>query len=126
MAIAFLKVVSDSRVMASGIKANLESLIKRGLGEAYANGLDEKAERLFQLNSEQEMLKGKLKEKTSELNALVSDLKKFKIQKFKIQRFKDSFYADCMDFNANSPDLRLLKSAPICVEICVNPRETDL
>jgi hypothetical protein len=84
MAKRFSKVVSDGKVMASGIRANQSVVGKHGLDEAYAKDLDTKADRVLELNNEQEMLKGKLKEKTAELNTLVSELGKNTVNASKI------------------------------------------
>ncbi|MDR1602454.1 MAG: hypothetical protein LBS42_08510 [Tannerella sp.] len=84
MAKAFSKTVSDGKVMASGIRANANVLSKRGLDEAYAKGLDAQADRVLELNNEQELLKGKLKEKTAELTVLVGELEKNTVNAAKI------------------------------------------
>ncbi len=72
----FSTVVSDGKVMASGIKANQSVLAKRGLDEAFAKEVDTLADIVLQLNNEQEALKSRLKEKTVELNATLEKLQK--------------------------------------------------
>jgi hypothetical protein len=76
MARVFSKVVADSKVMASGIRANSSVLVKHGIDEVCANDLETRAGRILELSREQEILKGNLKQKTAELNALVGELDK--------------------------------------------------
>jgi hypothetical protein len=71
---SFSKSVTDAKVMASGIRANRNVLVKRGIDEAYADELDRIADDVLQLNNEQEILKAKLREKTEALNTRIDEL----------------------------------------------------
>ncbi len=75
MAKTYSQEITDAQVMLSGIKTNQEVLAERKIDEQFADDLERTIEAIVRLNSEQETLKGKLKEKTEELNKNLKELK---------------------------------------------------
>lgn len=71
----FAQELSESTVMAAGIKSNEAVLSKRGITAAFAAEIQKDIEACTQLNNEQEALKAKLKVKTEELNKKMGELK---------------------------------------------------
>jgi hypothetical protein len=64
--------ISDTEVMVNGIREHLDVLSQRKIDGAFADLLQADVERCIALNVEQETLKGKLKEKTAELDSAFS------------------------------------------------------
>jgi phospholipid N-methyltransferase len=61
--------------MAKGIRDNQEVLSKRRIDTAFADALQADIDKGIALNGEQESLKAKLKEKTEQLDAVMTALK---------------------------------------------------
>jgi len=72
---SFASLLKKADNMASGINEHLESLSTRGLNEETIQGIRKYIDDLRLLDSEQEIHKGKLKEKTSLLYKNVKELK---------------------------------------------------
>ncbi|MDR0611933.1 MAG: hypothetical protein LBG45_00305 [Dysgonamonadaceae bacterium] len=69
--------IADTGVMVNGIKANQDVLAQRKIDIAFANALQADVDACIALNTEQETLKAKLKEKTEEFDgAFTAMLKK--------------------------------------------------
>ena len=69
--------VADTEVMVSGIRAHQDVLAQRKINTVFANELQSDVDACIALNTEQETLKGKLKEKTEEFDkAFAAMLKK--------------------------------------------------
>ncbi len=68
--------IEDSNVMLSGIISHKEELKTRGIDEKYIEKFSALNKACVEKNNEQERAKGNLKKLTSDLNELVSELKK--------------------------------------------------
>ncbi len=66
MALSHAEKMSDTAVMLDGMTANSERLAKRGLTPELLESIKEQHTKVMRVNSEQETLKARLKEKTSE------------------------------------------------------------
>lgn len=69
MALSFAEKMDETTVMIDGCKANQERLAKRGLTPELMTRFSEQHDKVRRINSEQEALKARLKEKTAELEA---------------------------------------------------------
>lgn len=63
----FARQMNDIRLMLTGLKANRDRLAKRGVTPEYLQDFTELYEQVMRVDSEQEALKARLKEKTREL-----------------------------------------------------------
>lgn len=72
---SMVKQLSDTSLMAEGIRKRGDVVSTVGLDSKYADALLSLVERLTSLNAEQEELKAQLKTKTSEINDALKDLK---------------------------------------------------
>jgi hypothetical protein len=72
----YAQTVSDTTVMAKGIRDNQGVLSKRQIDAAFADSLQADIDDAVALNNEQETLKAKLKEKTEQLDAVMATLTK--------------------------------------------------
>ena len=68
--------VNKVKLMLSGLTANKEKLARRGLDDSFIESLTASYESAIRLDNEQEGLKARLKEKTSELDSLMKELEK--------------------------------------------------
>ena len=73
--ISFSQQVSDLLTMAGGITTRLDDLIEGGISAADAAVLNAFADKLDQINAEQEDLKAQLKSKTKELYDQIKEAK---------------------------------------------------
>lgn len=80
----FAKTLSDARVMAAGIRNNVEALTRRGLTAQTADDIDEKASLIEAKNNEQEAIKAQQKVKTKEINDELKALNKLTSENSKI------------------------------------------
>jgi phospholipid N-methyltransferase len=71
----YAQTINDAEVMAKGIRDNQEVLSKRQIDTAFANALKTDIDKSIALNGEQESLKAKLKEKTKQLDTVMTSLK---------------------------------------------------
>lgn len=74
MALSYAEKMNEASVMLSGLEAKAERLAKRGLTPEFLMKIKERHNKVMQTNSEQEALKARLKEKTSQLNAECAEL----------------------------------------------------
>jgi hypothetical protein len=72
----YAQTISDTTVMAKGIRNNQGVLSKRQIDAAFADSLQTDIDTAVTLNNEQETLKAKLKEKTEQLDAVMATLTK--------------------------------------------------
>ena len=72
----YAQTISDSQVMVKGIKDNQIVLAQRKINEEFANSMQADIDASIRLNGEQETLKAKLKEKTVELDNMMTSLTK--------------------------------------------------
>jgi hypothetical protein len=68
--------VADTGVMVNGIRAHQDILAQRKIDVAFADRLQADVDACVSLNTEQETLKGKLKEKTEQLDAAFAAMQK--------------------------------------------------
>ena len=73
---SYANLVNDVKLMMSGLKANTTLLSKRGLDKTFVESMSADFSRVIELDNEQESLKARLKEKTSELGSLIASLNK--------------------------------------------------
>ena len=73
---SYAQTISDAQVMVKGIKDNEAKLSQRKINGAFADSMKTDIDTCIRLNNEQESLKARLKEKTEELNATMTLLKK--------------------------------------------------
>jgi len=71
----FAEVQNNLKTMISGLKQNPETVAKRGLDAEFTAKLEKSLEFIKQLDNEQETLKAKLKTKTTELDAELTNAK---------------------------------------------------
>ena len=70
----FAEVLNSTKTMIAGLKANPETVAKRGLDAEFTAKLEKTLEVIKNLDNEQEALKAKLKTKTAELDAEIANL----------------------------------------------------
>lgn len=66
--------VTLSQLIIAGLKAHLAKLSHRGMNEEFVTNMEKTTKKLIELNSEQEGLKARLKEKTAEIEKTMKDL----------------------------------------------------
>lgn len=67
--LSYAEIISQSEVMASGLKSKATEVAKRGLEPAFVSEMEKLRTEAIALNNEQEKLKAELKSKTEALNA---------------------------------------------------------
>ena len=72
----YSQTISDAQVMVKGIQDNQSVLSKRQINDAFADALQSDIDTCVALNSEQERLKARLKQKTVQLEAAMSAMNK--------------------------------------------------
>ena len=71
----YAETLAAAQLISAGMRANLDKLAKRGMDAGFIAGMDGSAQKVAELNAEQEALKTRLKVKTSELESALADLK---------------------------------------------------
>lgn len=72
---SYAETLAAAHLITAGLRANLDKLAKRGMDEAFVSGMEGTAKQLTDLNAEQEALKARLKGKTAEVDAAMTNLK---------------------------------------------------
>ncbi|MFH1853464.1 MAG: hypothetical protein ABIA75_14085 [Candidatus Neomarinimicrobiota bacterium] len=72
---SFGDIISNSKVMLSGLQAHAEAVARRGLDAEFITGFETVINSCESLNNEQEALKAGLKSKTANLNQQLAYLK---------------------------------------------------
>lgn len=86
--ISYAEKMNEVSVMLSGLQANSERLAKRGLTPEFLTRFSELHNKVQQINSEQETLKAKQKEKTSQLETEYVELDKMASEARKIVKLE--------------------------------------
>lgn len=71
---AFAELMNCVKVMIAGLKANAERVERRGLDQAFLEGMESALNEVLIIDNEHEAIKAALKTKTSQLQAKVSQL----------------------------------------------------
>ena len=71
---SFADTANAAKTIIAGLKANPEAVARRGLNKEFTARLEKSLESIKALDNEQEALKAKLKTKTAELDAEITNL----------------------------------------------------
>jgi hypothetical protein len=80
----YAQAINDAKLMIAGLKSNTDKLNNRGLNAEFITKFEAAYNAAQQIDNEQENLKAKLKTKTAELDAKVTELNKMVMDSKKI------------------------------------------
>lgn len=80
--------IAATKVMLSGLKANVDKLEKWGINSEHITAYEEVFQEVMALDNEQEALKARQKEKTAALEKKMAELKKFYGDSKKVVKMK--------------------------------------
>ena len=71
----YAETLASAQLITAGLRANLDKLANRGMEEGFVANMEGTIKQVHDLNAEQEALKARLKEKTSEVDTKLTNLK---------------------------------------------------